>query len=333
MGSRNASAVMFGFDFQVNAAIVLMLENLKNMKCIRLEGNAEDIELELNNNELILAQAKAVVQSSSDFRNVRANLMAALESLSEGAKSTGSTRLIFITNSPNPFKDEKSRSVFWGHTHRRFNDIPPSAQKIINGCLKKITNPLNPENLTIHVLPFETDDKIERYKVIQQCVQNFIGGLGLNDYVLGTNLLPVWQADIFKNGTMRDTTLKLKKEDIVWPIIAILTDLKSNNDYLEDLDFGSQDEVKQKYSDIINTYTERIEFFTKVLYDFNVFSGGTQNKQKVQIFVETKWKDYALEFENADMESDLREILVKTILHMVICKRHKINTVKQETGL
>ena len=29
-GSRRADAVLFGFDFQINAAIVLMLENIKD---------------------------------------------------------------------------------------------------------------------------------------------------------------------------------------------------------------------------------------------------------------------------------------------------------------
>lgn len=44
--SRRANAVIFGFDFQVNAAIVLMLENIEDLKSLRLEGNYEDIELE-----------------------------------------------------------------------------------------------------------------------------------------------------------------------------------------------------------------------------------------------------------------------------------------------
>lgn len=38
MANRGADSVLFGFDFQANAAIVLMLENIKNMSSIRLEG-------------------------------------------------------------------------------------------------------------------------------------------------------------------------------------------------------------------------------------------------------------------------------------------------------
>ena len=32
--SRRANAVMFGFEFQVNAAIVLMIENIEDLKTI-----------------------------------------------------------------------------------------------------------------------------------------------------------------------------------------------------------------------------------------------------------------------------------------------------------
>ena len=39
---RRADAVLFGFDFQVNAAIVLMLENIKELQSLRLESENED---------------------------------------------------------------------------------------------------------------------------------------------------------------------------------------------------------------------------------------------------------------------------------------------------
>lgn len=45
MTKRTATSTLFGFDFQTNAAIVvLMLENIKDLISIRLEG-IEDIEI------------------------------------------------------------------------------------------------------------------------------------------------------------------------------------------------------------------------------------------------------------------------------------------------
>lgn len=51
-----------------------MLERIKELRSVRLEGNEEDIELTLENGKKILAQAKAVEKSSSDFSHVRENL-------------------------------------------------------------------------------------------------------------------------------------------------------------------------------------------------------------------------------------------------------------------
>ena len=50
ISNSNASASAFGWDFQANAAILLMLENIENAKSIKVEGRTEDIEITLNNN-------------------------------------------------------------------------------------------------------------------------------------------------------------------------------------------------------------------------------------------------------------------------------------------
>lgn len=147
--SRRANAVVFGFDFQVNAAIVLMIENIEDLKSLRLEGNYEDIEIELENNQYILAQAKAVERSSSDFRNVRKNLEKSLISLSEGNQKVDAQRLILITNSPNPLNEEASRSIFWGDAHREFLSLPESSQELIRRYLDNINQPLDTDKFMI----------------------------------------------------------------------------------------------------------------------------------------------------------------------------------------
>ena len=46
--SSNASQDVFGFDFQINATIFLLLDNIKEVKTVRMEGASEDIELTMN---------------------------------------------------------------------------------------------------------------------------------------------------------------------------------------------------------------------------------------------------------------------------------------------
>ena len=42
---NSAAPTNFGWDFQVNAGIVLLLDNFDLLDTIRLEGDKEDIEL------------------------------------------------------------------------------------------------------------------------------------------------------------------------------------------------------------------------------------------------------------------------------------------------
>lgn len=50
--SRRANSVIFDFDFQENAAIVLMVENMAEMDSVKIEGE-EDIEIKLNDGSRI----------------------------------------------------------------------------------------------------------------------------------------------------------------------------------------------------------------------------------------------------------------------------------------
>lgn len=257
--SRRANAVVFGFDFQVNAAIVLMIENIEDLKSLRLEGNYEDIEIELENNQYILAQAKAVERSSSDFRNVRKNLEKSLISLSEGNQKVDAQRLILITNSPNPLNEEASRSIFWGDAHREFLSLPESSQELIRRYLDNINQPLDTDKFMIQILPFETDNDIERYKVVKRVVDDFIGDLNLNIPGLGKKLLSIWHEEVFENGTKKDAAIQLKKKDLIWPIMVVATDVGyCDNSFADIFDSSAYDEIVRQYRETIPKWPDGI---------------------------------------------------------------------------
>lgn len=332
--SRRANAVMFGFDFQVNAAIVLMIENIEDLKSLRLEGNYEDIELELQNNRYILAQAKAVEKSSSDFRNVRKNLEKALVSLSEGSQKVDAQQLILITNSPNPLNEDASRSIFWGDAHRTFLSLPETSQELIRGYLDNINYPLDINKFMIQVLPFETDEDIERYKVIRKVVDDFIGDLNLNIPGLGKKLLNIWHEEVFKNGTKKDVAIQLKKKDIVWPIMVIATDIGYCDDSFADIfDSSAYDEIVRQYKDTIESCCERCEFFIKVLCDYNTYQITKKLSDKALDFAMNKWQDYLSEFELDEMDEEIQRGLVQIILYRIVRNRIVIQNIKKGVKL
>lgn len=332
--SRRADAVVFGFDFQVNAAIVLFLENIEDVEKICLEGNYEDIELELSSGKMILAQAKAVEKASSDFVNVRKNLKKALTSLSEAGERVDAKELIVITNSPNPFNDDKSRNVFYGHAHRNYNTLPPSAKEIVDRYLSKMEKPLDTDKLKIQVLPFETDDENERYKVIMECINDFMGNLNISISGIGRKMLETWHWQVFDNGGKKDSAIKLTKKDIIWPILVQITEIEQCEDsFLEQFDSGVYEEVVNRYSEVINSHCEQCEFFIKILSDYNNFKTEKKKSEKLNEFIEIKWKDYISEFAVDSVEEEIQEALAKIVIHNIIKRRFTIDRIKKGVKL
>lgn len=332
--SRRANAVMFGFDFQVNAAIVLMIENIEDLKSLRLEGNYEDIELELENNQYILAQAKAVERSSSDFRNVRKNLEKSLISLSEGSQKVDVQQLILITNSPNPLNEEAARSIFWGDAHRDFLSLPDSSQKLIRGYLDKISHPLDINKFMIQVLPFETDNDTEKYKVVKRVIDDFVGDLNLNIPGLGKKLLHIWHEEVFQNGTKKDASIHLTKKDIIWPIMVVATDVSYCDDSFADIfDSCAYDEIVRQYKETIESCCERCEFFIKVLCDYNEYQTTKKPSEKCLDFVMNKWRDYLTEFELNGIDEEIQRGLIQIILYNIVRNRITIGKIKKGVKL
>ena len=176
MCNRNASPSAFGWDFQVNAAIVLMLDNIEQAKAVRVEGKTEDIEIFMSNGKKLYSQAKSVVKSSSDFSKVKEKMQDALTSLSAAYDKNDSEQLIYITNSPNPFNDKTTMSMFHGVSVRDFDSLPDKCKNKILSMLKKIGRDkvFATNQLTIRTIPFETDNLDERYKEIKQKIDDFV---------------------------------------------------------------------------------------------------------------------------------------------------------------
>ena len=330
MVDRTATSTLFGFDFQTNAAIVLMLENIKDMKTIRMEGY-EDIEIGLNDGSSVLAQAKAVVNGSTDFSNVLSNLKDAMTSLSEASNKCPSTKqIIYITNSINPLRVSSEKHIFFGlPTHRSYESLPPKSKKKIDSILSSIKPSIDKTKLLIQTIPFETDDEKERYKNVINAIRDFIVSIGSVN-INPSELHSIWKDDIFKSGTKKDPNLKLTKSDVVWPVIVLVTENMNFED--EDIDDSEIDEISRLYKDIINTCAERYEFVTNVLYSFNSYTEGSR-KERIKLFIDSKYKDYIDLFDGTTINDDIKPILIKIILRNILTKRFQIDNIKKATNL
>jgi len=311
-----------------------MLENIKDMASIRLEGY-EDIDIDLNDGSHIFAQAKAVVKSSTDFSNVLSNLKKSLVSLSEANHKSGiiTKELIYITNTPNPFNERQLNSIFYGTAHREYNSLPQSLKDKIRIITSKIQQPLDISKFKIQILPFETDNDQERYKCVMDAIGNFIPQLG-NVLIAKDVLHKMWMCDIFRSGTKRHSDIKLTKNDIIWPVIVLVTN-NDNYDDDDELDESEVEEINRAYKEIINNCTERYEFVTKILSAYNDFQKDVKSKDRKTQFIQSESQKYLSLFENSNitMSEEMQEKLMQIIIRNILNKRIQIDRIKNTVNL
>lgn len=334
MKNRNASFSAFGWDFQINAAIVLMLENIIEVNKVRVEGATEDIELTLDNGEKIYSQAKSVVRASSDFSNVKQKLNDALESLADAYKMGDSKQLIYVTNSPNPFNDDSSKSAFYGSAKKTYDTLPDSCKSTIQSMIEKLSESIDLNQLIVRVIPFETDDLTERYKEVKRVVDDFVYEVAPNHLGMGKQVLDIWQKDLFQNATQNNIELTISKKQLVWTIIVLTTDVEKNeSEYLDDIDSCDYQEIVCSYRNLINTCTERFEFATKVITDYNEYFYEGKAKDKLSNFINGAWENYLDEIDMNGMDDDIKEQIIKIILHNILKQKRIINSIKKKVNL
>lgn len=331
--ASNASPEVFGFDFQVNATIFLLLDNIKNVKTVRMEGASEDIELTMNDGRQIMAQAKATVKGSSDFSHVRSKLSDAIKTLSS-ADNKSVEQLILITNSTNPLNEDTSKQFFYGPpTAVGYNDLSDGAKKVIDDIVARLGVDLDKNKFQISFFMFETDNLQTRYKVIEEKVRDFITRLNLGQVLSATELMQVWQNDILHNGSQTDTTIKLNKKEIVWPVIVLTLGKQMPSEYIEDYDQGFINEITSQYEYLINTITEKYDLITKILFDYNSSNYALPMKERTRKFVKEKWQEYISIFSLESLDVEVQEAVTKVILAKVIQQRYLINNISREVSL
>lgn len=324
MSDRNASSSAFGWDFQANSAMLLMLENIREAKRVRVEGSDEDIEITLDDHTKIYAQAKAV-EKPDDTSHVIDKLTKALETLSDAAKNGDGSQFTYMTNSSNPFNNQRTVSYFTGRTHLGFDELPDQAQKRIKDIITKNGfADLDVHKLHIRVIPFYGNDLKNRYKEIQACVNEFLATVSVNLPGVNAEIMEIWQRDLFLNATQSDTAISVSKEKMIWPLIVLVVDKTAANEYKKDFDDDEISEIERKYKLIINQNTMSYEIISRVL---------SEAKGSLKQFVSNHWKDYLDIVNVIEADNDTKESLLKIILYRILTQRQYIRDIKRGSNL
>ena len=332
--NSNASASAFGWDFQRNAALFLMLKNIKSANTVRVEGGTEDIEISLDNGNTIYSQAKSIDNINSTS-NVLTKLKDALRTLNSASQRDNVEKLIYITNIPNPLNDVNSRNLFWGSSNISFSELPDTSQNKINKIIHDKNYTIDTNTLNIIVIPFFGADEDNRYKYIKEEVANFLATCDIRDISAPQQIMEIWQKDFFVNSTISDLSFKIKKQEMVWTIIAYLCsfDRYPTDEVLDGCDDAMIFEIERNYGAIINNKAEDFQFFNKVLNDYKKYGPTLSKKEKTSKYINEQWKQYENHFGIDNLDPEVKECLIKLILKKIIDIRYITDTIKKGAGL
>lgn len=330
----NASGSSLGWQFQVNAAIYLMLSFIKDAKAVRVEGSTEDIEIYLQDNKIIFAQAKAVMDES-DSSHSKENLSKALRTLNNASRNPRSCKLILITNSSNPFASIRSISYFLGTVKRELSELPQECRRVIEEIVKKNSyTDLNLDIFEIWILPFAGRPE-NRFVSLKTYIDEFLRELDVESG-LGSKVLQEWQQAFLMNSTLKDTSITITKEDMIWPLVIFVCESDNPDNLLDDFDEGIQDEVLRSYGSFMSTKSENFLFANKVIQEFDNpdYRQDLHKKQeRVNSFLEDKWKQFSDDFRIDELVPEILELLVKLVLKRIIEKRFKIKNIREGVKL
>lgn len=304
-----------------------MLENIKEAKRVRVEGADEDIEITLHDQSKIYAQAKAVVKPD-DYTHVIDKLTDALETLNLAAKNEDGVLFTYVTNSPNPFNNQRTMSFFTGRTHLDYDELPDDAQKKIEGIiLSKGYSDIDVHKIDVRIIPFYGKDLKNRYKEIQACVNEFLSEVNVDVQGINTEIMEIWQRDLFQNATQTDTTISISKEKMIWPLIVLVVGKTAAVEYKKDYDDDEIEEIENKYKLLINQNTMSYEMISRVMTEYK------KSKQTTKQFVAGHWKEHRDIVSSIEADESIKESLIKIILYRILVQRQYIRGIKRGANL
>lgn len=280
--TTNASASAFGWEFQTNAALVLMLKSIDSADAVRVEGATDDIEIYYDDSTVDYCQAKART-TNKPGENSESRFTSALHTLAADAAKENCRRAIYVTNDSIPLGESHNDITFSRDSVMSFSDLSPDQQQYILKRFESVSShdrkrPIDvdidaiKEHLWIYVMWFYGTDNATRTETVHSTIEEFIGNI---DSKLGnrftSRLYNSWLAKLHSNEVTTNTDIKVSKAELVWPLIVILLEAHEDDGLFENLDEETARDVLETYRQIIDEATERFDLVTKIQTDYEAY--------------------------------------------------------------
>jgi len=324
---RNASASVFGWQFQINVAIYLMFKYFKNFEEIKVEGSNEDIEISLNNEKKIYVQAKSKENIDvKDTASYSTKLKNALDSLAD-IKTNDIDKLIYISNlEPNPLNS--GTKEFELVTFLKYDELLPESQEKINKQLENLEKDVDKTKLVIAKIPFYGEDKATRQKFILQQLESFLAYTKSELIPFSKSILEMWESEFMHNATQKNQALKIKKSDVLWNLLVFELD-RNSNAFDNGMEFDEEDYqlAIEKYSKVINNKEGNFKIYNKIIVLYDNVRRQVPNMRSNDFINNYAEEIYDIVFEEKkNKDEELVEIICsKIIAKRIVIRKNTIN--------
>ncbi|WJB98340.1 DUF1933 domain-containing protein [Staphylococcus aureus] len=230
-----------------------------------------------------------------------------------------------------------------GIIERTFNEIPANYKKKVVEIIEKLSEKYNKEyntdNLNISVINFDGEDYETRYRTILRIIREFLSNISVNP-VYSKTLLEIWQSEFLFNATTSNVSIDLTKNQVIWPIIVINSQLLEDDKNFEKLidEFQMDEEeieiVLYKYTTFIDKQSEKFSFVMRVNNDYEIYRKNKIGKERgIKSFINDKWTDYIYLVNTDKIEEEVKQIIVKIILFKILNLKTMVNKLKEEVKL
>lgn len=331
--SNDATPSMFGWQFQVSAAIAMMLEDLENNVRIKVEGKTEDIEITKNDGGKIYAQSKAMVRpfapnidNASEYNsNSRHHLKKAITSLAKaynklsavdkehvlGMEYVSNIQYPFGTSSNKPWRD-KAR-----YKHNELSEVEKSLYpEKIDGMSEQFLS-----LLSFSVIRYEDveDWKTQQYEILS-LVREFLSKLQIDSSHASEYLTCMQSICNFNAGTRK---WDLSKGDFIWP--AIVKKMEFSPSYFDEYEGDcilDEDDIRTSYKEVIDEFTYKLPMCLKIIHEYSQYRADTNiEKERRRLFA----KHYGKILADSELEAipeDARIIVGEYIVWNTIKSRN-----------
>lgn len=341
MTSTSAVASAFGWDFQVNLGLYLIMdEDLAQIEKFKIEGNTEDIEIYFRDPSVkgpIFVQAKSQENpySSNTTTDHLSNAMNSLLNISENY-----SEILYGTNIEIPILARVQKNFFEGsRSKRKYNELPDQFKskldKFINASHVLINKEVFKSRLAILKISFFGEDNETRYRVVKEKVTDRLSSLGIDIYKCN-KIFEGIQREFYQmpskrlNYTIQDLGLKIILFSIDSEEIQSFNKLEIPEEFIS--------RIKIEFSDYIAEKQLDFQFICQLVGDYKKYAMTTPEvpqSQKIQYFVNEnfiKYNSYFLQ-KTSNVDSELIDCIIKVTLYRILSNRLEIDTIKERMSL